>query len=78
MRTVRSECLDYLLVLNEGHLERILRSHAHRYNGNQGLSQQIPAPERTAPLTVESTSDAVDGVSDPVQGGYIDTTGLVG
>ncbi len=47
VRTVRSECLDHLLVVNARHLERILRSYARHYNGfrpHQGLSQQIPAP----------------------------------
>jgi transposase InsO family protein len=61
VRTVRSECLDHLLVVNEAHLERILRSYARRYNGHrphQGLSQEIPAPERTAPLQLVPTSDS--------------------
>jgi putative transposase len=58
VRTVRSECLDHLLILNEAHLERVLRSYARHYNHHrphQGLSQEIPAPERLAPLTVGST-----------------------
>jgi transposase InsO family protein len=53
VRTVRSECLDHLLILNEAHLERILRSYAHHYNGHrphQGISQMIPAREHTVPL----------------------------
>ncbi len=47
VRTVRSECLDHLLVVNAGHLERILRSYAQHYNGHrphQGLCQEIPVP----------------------------------
>jgi putative transposase len=46
VRTVRSECLDHLLVVNEHHLQQILRSYACHYNGHrphQGLSQEIPA-----------------------------------
>jgi putative transposase len=46
VRTIRSECLDHLLVLNERHLERILRSYAQHYNGHrphQGISQEVPA-----------------------------------
>jgi putative transposase len=35
VRTVRSECLDHLLVVNAGHLERILRSYARHYNGHR-------------------------------------------
>jgi transposase InsO family protein len=55
VRTVRSECLDQLLVVNEAHLERVLRSYARHYNGHrphQGIAQEIPAPEETAPLAV--------------------------
>jgi len=51
VRTIRSECLDHLLVLNAGHLERILRSYAKHYNSyrpHHGIFQQIPAP--TLPL----------------------------
>ena len=47
VRTVRSECLDHLLVVNQRHLERILRSYVRHYNGHrphQGISQEIPAP----------------------------------
>jgi putative transposase len=61
VRTVRSECLDHLLVVNEAHLERILRSYACHYNRHrphQGIAQEIPAPERTAPLRVASTADS--------------------
>ena len=60
VRTVRSECLDHLLVVNEAHLERILRSYACYYNGyrpHQGLSQEIPTLGGTIPLAVESISD---------------------
>jgi putative transposase len=52
VRTVRSECLDHLLVVNEAHLERILRSYVGHYNGyrpHQGLSQEIPARECASP-----------------------------
>ena len=59
VRTVRSECLDHLLVVNDAHLERILRSYARHYNGHrphQGLAQEIPAPESRAPLRVVPTS----------------------
>jgi transposase InsO family protein len=62
VRTVRSECLDHLLVMNRTHLERILRSYARHYNGHrphQGLSQEIPAPERTPRLSaIEDSSDS--------------------
>ncbi|MGP8063021.1 MAG: hypothetical protein ACLP5O_10725 [Acidimicrobiales bacterium] len=41
---MRSECLDHLLIMNEAHLERILRSYGCHYNGHrphQGLSLEI-------------------------------------
>jgi transposase InsO family protein len=59
--TVRSECLDHLLVVNERHLERILRSYARHYNGHRPykrISQKIPAPEGAVPLLVVPTPDS--------------------
>jgi transposase InsO family protein len=59
VRTVRSECLDHVLVVNQAHLERILRSYARRYNGHrphQGISQEIPALERTVSPSVPTAS----------------------
>jgi putative transposase len=32
VRTVRTECLDWLLILNRRHLERVLRLYVHHYN----------------------------------------------
>jgi putative transposase len=32
VRTVRSECLDWLLILNRRHLERVLRVYVDHYN----------------------------------------------
>ena len=62
VRTIRSECLDHLLVVNERYLERILRSYACHYNcyrPRQGLSQEIPEPERAGrPLAIEDASDS--------------------
>jgi transposase InsO family protein len=61
VRTVRSECLDHLLIVNEAHLECVLRSYACHYNGHrphQGISHEIPAMERTVPLAVGPASDA--------------------
>jgi transposase InsO family protein len=45
VRTVRTECLDHLLIVNARDLERILRTYLRHYNGHrphQGISQQIP------------------------------------
>jgi putative transposase len=35
VRTVRSECLDWLLVRDRDHLERVLRVFIDRYNGHR-------------------------------------------
>ena len=35
VRTVRSECLDWLLILNRRHLERVLRVFVHHYNSHR-------------------------------------------
>ena len=46
VRTVRSECLDHLLVLSARHLERVLHDFAEHYNRHrphQGIFQEIPA-----------------------------------
>jgi putative transposase len=59
VRTVRSECLAHLLVVNARHLERILRAYTQHYNGfrpHQGLSQQIPAPTLPSPMLVAMAS----------------------
>ncbi len=48
VRTIRSECLDQLLILNARHLERVLRSYVHHYNGyrpRHGIAQQVPSRE---------------------------------
>jgi putative transposase len=48
VRTVRSECLDHILVLNARHLERLLRHYVEHYNHHrphQGILQQIPVVE---------------------------------
>jgi transposase InsO family protein len=45
VRTVREECLDHLLILNERHLDHVLRKYDQYYNQarpHQGIDQQIP------------------------------------
>ena len=46
IRSVREECLDQLLVLNERHLQRVLSEYVTYFNHarpHQGIEQQIPA-----------------------------------
>ena len=50
VRTVRQECLDKLLILNEAHLRRVLREYVtyyHQKRPHQGLDQQSPLPRPT-------------------------------
>jgi len=45
VRSVREECLDHLLILNERYLGHVLREYCQYYNcarPHQGLRQQIP------------------------------------
>ena len=45
VRSVREECLDHLLIINERHLEHVLKEYSQYYNRarpHQGLRQQIP------------------------------------
>jgi putative transposase len=47
VRTIRQECLDQLLILNQRHLARVLKEYVHYYNAarpHQGLDQQTPIP----------------------------------
>ena len=47
MRTVREECLDHLLILNEAHLRRVMGEYTGYYNEarpHQGIGQQTPIP----------------------------------
>ena len=49
VRTVRAECLDWLLILNGQHLEQVVRVFIDHYNGHRphrGLAQAPPAPVR--------------------------------
>jgi transposase InsO family protein len=47
VRTVRSECLDWLLILNRRHLERVLRVYVDHYNTqrpHRGVGLRPPGP----------------------------------
>ena len=35
MRTVRAECLDWLLIVGRGHLQQILRIYVQHYNAHR-------------------------------------------
>jgi len=47
VRTVREECLDHHLILNEAHLRRVMGEYIGYYNEarpHQGIGQQTPIP----------------------------------
>lgn len=47
VRSVREECLDKLLILDQAHLRRVLRDYVGYYNTahpHQGIDRQIPVP----------------------------------
>jgi transposase InsO family protein len=53
IRTVRSDYLDWLLILNRRHLERVLRVYVDHYNRqrpHRALNLQPPLPETPEPL----------------------------
>jgi putative transposase len=59
VRTARTECLDWLLVLNQPHLERILQVFVDHYNGHRphrALSLAPPEPRRPT-ATVSACGD---------------------
>ncbi len=47
VRSVRQECLDHVLILNQRHLIHVLKEYTTYYNGvrpHQGINQQTPIP----------------------------------
>lgn len=51
VRTVREECLDKLIILNEGHLRHVMQDYVEYYNNarlHQGIGQQVPIPQQPA------------------------------
>jgi transposase InsO family protein len=58
VRTARAECLDWLLILNRAHLERVLRRYLSHYNAerpHRALALAAPAanaPSRASPASV--------------------------
>jgi hypothetical protein len=44
VRTVRTECLDWLLILNRTHLERVLRVYVRHYNHQPAAQPGLARP----------------------------------
>jgi len=60
VRTARSECLDWLLILNQRHLERILDVFVDHYNGHRPHRALSLAPPEARRPAVESQSSSAD------------------
>jgi putative transposase len=70
VRTVRTECLDRMLVLGRGHLERVLRAYVGHYNRqrpHRGIDLGVPAPASM----IKIPPPAVNVVRHDVLGGLI-------
>ena len=69
LRSVRQECLDHLLILQERQLQRVLNAYVTYFNQarpHQGIRQQIPDPSVSAKSSTR-TGDKV--IALPVLGG---------
>jgi putative transposase len=73
VRTVRSECLDWILVWNDRHLHRVLTAYLAHYNGarpHRGLGLDVPVPVAVAGVVAAPDADgAIE--RDDVLGGLI-------
>jgi putative transposase len=53
VRTVPAECLDWLLIVNRRHFDRVLRVYVDHYNGHRphrALTLQPPQPREPPPM----------------------------
>ena len=70
VRTVRSECLDWLLIVNSWHLERTLTVFINHYNGHRPhRSLDLAPPRGRAPTdSWTATQPITDKRRDPLPG----------
>ena len=62
VRTVRTECLDWLLIINRRHLERVLRVYIDHYNSHRphrSLDVTPPDPATLRRRTVDAVATGV-------------------
>ena len=56
VRTIRAECLDWMLILGRRHLDHVLRAYAEHYNRqrpHRSLALAAPVPKTLAPTPIE-------------------------
>jgi len=61
IRTVRAECLDWLLIVGRGHLEQVLRIYVEHYNGHRpNRALQLESPDApTGPIVISDNQRRV-------------------
>ena len=72
MRTVRTECLDWLLIWNRCHLEKVLTVYVEHYNTarpHRGIDLQAPVPAAPRPESSTGADRPIERVD--VLGGLI-------
>ncbi len=60
VRTVRAECLDWLLILGRRHLERVLRAYTAHYNRERPHRALALTSPQSAPAIGRSTIGTID------------------
>jgi putative transposase len=69
LRSVRQECLDHLLILQEKQLQRVLNEYVGYFNQtrpHQGIAQQVPQQQRSVPCCQDAGKKVI---ALPVMGG---------
>jgi putative transposase len=69
LRSVRQECLDHVLILQEKQLQRVLKEYVVYFNrarSHQGIEQQIPEQRRSVPSSQDAGGKVI---AIPVMGG---------
>ncbi len=69
LRSVRQECLDHLLILQEKQLQRVLNAYVRYFNQarpHQGIRQQIPEQRRSVPSAQDADNKVI---ARPIMGG---------
>jgi hypothetical protein len=72
VRTVREDCLDWTLIWNRHHLQRVLTRYLNHYNTgrpHRGIDLQTPVPAPNATVTTLPLAGSVERVD--VLGGLI-------
>jgi transposase InsO family protein len=63
VRTIRSECLDWLFILSWRHLQRVLKTYVDHYNRqrpHRGLGLRVPDPRNGAERASTCASDRIE------------------